>query len=409
MTIPTTSIVILTRNELEYTRQCIEGIAQTTPEPHELVLVDNGSTDGTVEYLRSIPGAIVIENGRNLGFGGGCNVGIAASSGERILLLNNDVVPTSGWLAELHAALDSGPQVGLAGPRSNRIVGVQVVDEVGYDQESLDGLDAWAATWRTQQSGRLTAIPRLVGFCILMERAVIERIGGFDLRYGLGNFEDDDLCLRAGVAGFECRIAHGSFIHHYGSRTFAGEGIDHAATILENYRRFAAAWQLSQEELDAETFGYPAERLVASTSFDPRRHFAPLVGVVDDAARVALDDRRTRVVLACCDRLDPTATQDVLRAVCERFGPNDDVTVVVRIDPRDGASPRLLDSVADAVGDEHLPDIMVVEASDEDDRPALRAADEVVVHGRWGAARRLIAEHLGVACVTPRQLRDQTG
>lgn len=409
MTTPTTSIVILTRNELEYTTQCIEGIARTTPQPHELVLVDNGSTDGTLEYLRSIPDAVVIDNGRNLGFGGGCNLGIAASSGERILLLNNDVVPTDGWLEELHAGLDSDPRVGLVGPRSNHIVGVQVVDEVGYDQDSLDGLDAWAATWRATQAGRLTSIPRLVGFCILMERAVVDRIGGFDLRYGLGNFEDDDLCLRAAVAGYECRIAHGSFVHHYGSRTFAGEGIDHTASIVENYVRFAEAWRLTPDELDPTTHGYPAARLVSSTTFDPQRHFAPLVGVADDARRAQLDGHRGTVVLACCDRLDPSATTDVLGSALERFGPGDDVTVVVRIDPRDVAAADLLDEIADRVGDASLPDIVVIEASDEDDRPVLRAADQVIVHGRFGPARRLLAEHLGVACVTPEQLRTQTG
>ncbi len=409
MTTPTTSIVILTRNELEYTRRCIEGIARTTPEPHELVLVDNGSTDGTLEYLRSIPGAIVVENGRNLGFGGGCNIGIAASCGDRILLLNNDVVPSAGWLAELHAALDSSPRVGLAGPRSNRIVGVQVVEEVGYDQDSLDGLDSWAGRWRAAETGRLTAIPRLVGFCILMERAVVERIGGFDLRYGLGNFEDDDLCLRAGVAGFECRIAHGAFLHHYGSRTFAGEGIDHTASIVENYARFAAAWRLTPEELDPATHGYPADRLVSSTAFDPQRHFAPLVGSAEDAERVELDGRRGRVVLVCCDRLDPAATAEVLHAACASFGPHDDVTIVVRIDPRDATSPVLLDDAADEVGDDRLPDIVVVPSSDEDDRPVLRIADEVVVHGRFGPARRLLADHLGVTCVTPEQLAGQRG
>ncbi len=104
---PTTSIVILTRNQLEYTKLCVEGIARTTPEPHELVFVDNASTDGTLEYLRSIEGAVVIDNDANLGFGGACNQGMAVASGDRILLLNNDVVPTAGWLAALHDALDS--------------------------------------------------------------------------------------------------------------------------------------------------------------------------------------------------------------------------------------------------------------------------------------------------------------
>ena len=401
---PMTSIVILTRNQLEYTRQCIEGIARTTSEPHELVLVDNGSTDGTVEYLRSIPGAVVIENGRNLGFGGGCNLGIAASIGERVLLLNNDVVPTAGWLAELHATLDASPSIGIAGPRTNRIVGTQQVDGVGYDEETLDGLDAWAARWHAEHRGQATPLLRLVGFCLLVERAVIERIGGFDLRYELGNFEDDDLCLRAAIAGFDLGVAHGSFVHHFGSRTFAGERIDQSASISENYVRFAESWQLSPDEIDARTKGYPAERLVQSTTFSPERHHAPLVGVPDRHERLEVAEARGTVLLVCCDRLDPAATERVLRGALDAVGPADDVTVAVRIDPRDTTSATALDAAADAVGDDALPDIVVVAASDEDYRPALRAADIVVVDGRMAAARRLLAAQLGVTAVSPREL-----
>src|SRR5688572_20867582 len=116
---PLTSIVILTRNELEYTQRCVASIVARTEEPYALIFVDNGSTDGTVEYLRSLDGAVVVVNDANLGFGAGCNQGIARSRGERILLLNNDTVVTDGWLAAMHDALDADPAVGVAGPRSN--------------------------------------------------------------------------------------------------------------------------------------------------------------------------------------------------------------------------------------------------------------------------------------------------
>ncbi|MCB0878089.1 MAG: glycosyltransferase family 2 protein [Thermoleophilia bacterium] len=394
---PSTSFVILTRNQLDYTRRCVEGIQRHTPEPHELVFVDNASTDGTLEYLRSIPDAIVIDNDENHGFGGGCNQGMAASTGDRILLLNNDVVPTHGWLGALHDAIDADPHVSLAGPRTNRIAGTQQVDDVGYDQESLAGLDEWAQEWTTARRGRRTPILRLVGFCILMERAVVDRIGGFDLRYEIGNFEDDDLCLRAGVAGFGCSVAEDSFIHHFGSRTFAGENIDFTSRMAENYRRFMDAWGMTSADLDPETLAYPVQRLVTQTSFDRDRHFAPLVGVPDLGARVAIDGARDSVCVVCCDRIDPAGTRDALDEAFDAHAGREDVTVVVRIDPRDRSSMQLLEQSADAHDAAGLPDVVVVQARDDDDRPVLRVADEVVVAGRQAWARSLLARRMGVA------------
>jgi GT2 family glycosyltransferase len=390
---PTTSIVILTRNQLGYTQRCVDAIARRTPEPHELVFVDNGSTDGTLAYLRSIEGALVIDNDRNVGFGGACNQGIASSTGERILLLNNDVVPTHGWLAALHDALDESADTGLAGPRTNRIAGPQQVDEVGYDEESLAGLGEWAQDWCDSHRGIRTPLPRLVGFCILLERAVVERIGGFDLRYAVGNFEDDDLCLRAAVAGFRGVVAEDSFIHHFGSRTFVGEGLDHTAHMAENYRRFAAAWQLGDA---ATATGYSPAAAIESSQFEPERHHAPLVAVDSSSERIELGDVRSRIVAVCCDRWDPTGTRAALDEALATWGPVDDVTVLVRIDPRDRESVRLLESVADARESEGLPDLVVVQAPELDDRIVLRRVDEVVVAGRTAWSRALLARRLGV-------------
>lgn len=395
MSTPTTSIVILTRNQLEHTRACVASIGRHTPEPIELVFVDNGSTDDTLEFLRSIDGAVVIDNDRNLGFGAGCNQGIAASTGERVLLLNNDVVVTDGWLSSLHGALDRRPDAGIAGPRSNRVAGVQQVDDVGYDVASLEGLDAWAAAWRDAHAGDATDVARLVGFCLLVERGVIDRIGGFDLRYGLGNFEDDDFCLRAGVAGFRCVIAQDSWVHHVGSRTFVGEGIDYAASMGENLRRFAAAWRIADGELDTSTGAYRPGAIVARTTYDAARHYAPLVAVRDEGARLELQDARGRVLALCCDRLEPDATRHALEVALESLGPDDDITLAIRISPRDDKSMALLEAAADRVGDDALPDITVVEATDEHDGPLLRRADTVLTWGRQAAAQAALARHVG--------------
>jgi len=394
---PTTSIVLLVRNQLDCTRACVESIRRCTPEPYELVFVDNGSTDGTAEWLRTLDDAFVVTNEENLGFGAGCNQGIAASTGERILLLNNDVVVTEGWLGALHDALDSGEDVGLAGPRTDNIAGSQRVEEVGYDRDTLEGLDSWAARWCVDHAGQRTDTNRLVGFCILLERAVVERIGGFDLRYGLGNFEDDDLCLRARVAGFRCVVAHDSFMHHVGSRTFAGEGIDHGATMAENLERFAAAWRMRPEEFDGAS--YQAGAIVARTDFDPARHFAPPVAGTTDDAKIALDGARSTVVAVGCERFDPDGTRTMLETALRRWGPGDDVTVLVRIDPRDRTSSPLLEAVADEVGEDALPDVVVAIHEDGDDDALLACCDLLVTAGRFAWTRRLLAARAGVEVV----------
>ena len=396
MSVPTTSIVILVRNGLELTRACVESIRRCTPEPYELVFVDNGSSDGTPDYLASLDDAFVITNDANVGFGAGCNQGIAASTGDRILLLNNDVVVTPGWLAALHRTLDESPTVGMAGPRSNRIVGVQQVDAIGYDPRSLDGLAAWATSWTQAHAGQRTRIGRLIGFCILMERSVVERIGGFDLRFGLGNFEDDDLCMRACVAGFTPTIAHDSFIHHHGSSTFTAERIDYLAAMRANFERFVQTWGIRPTEIDAHgSYDFPG--VAARTAFDPVRHVASLVVAADTGATLAVGASRGTVVALGCERFDPDTTQSLLAHALRTWGPADDVTVLVRIDPRDRHAPSLLDAAADDIGDANLPDIVVVHADDSNDAPLLRAADRLLVGGRFAWARAHTAQRAGVA------------
>ena len=121
--VPLTSIIILTHKQLELTKQCLQSIETHTPESHEIIIVDNASTDGTLDYLRRYESAHsnvhVIANKENLGFAGGNNQGLALSKGEYVLLLNNDTVVTDGWLSRMLATLMNHPEAGLVGPMSN--------------------------------------------------------------------------------------------------------------------------------------------------------------------------------------------------------------------------------------------------------------------------------------------------
>jgi FkbM family methyltransferase len=234
-----TSIIIATHNELAYTRLCLDSVRQYTDEPYELIVVDNGSADGTVEYLRSCPDVMLLINAENRGFPAAVNQGLRVAGGRQILLLNNDTVVTTGWLTRMLQALATDPAVGLVGPCSNRVSGEQQV-AVNYDD--LAGLDAFAWEWGQANRGQLRATDRLVGFCLLIRRAVVEKVGMLDERFGVGCFEDDDYCLRASRAGFRAVIARDAFVHHFAGRTFVGSGVDFAALIATNERLFREKW-----------------------------------------------------------------------------------------------------------------------------------------------------------------------
>jgi GT2 family glycosyltransferase len=115
---------------------------------------------------------------------------------------------------------------------------------LGAPYRDVQDVHAFARRWRDEHRGQWFAVPKLSGFCLLMKRAVYTQIGGLDERFGLGFFDDDDLAERARRAGFELAVAHDLFVHHFGSRTFVGNGIDAGKLLGENARRFADKWGL---------------------------------------------------------------------------------------------------------------------------------------------------------------------
>lgn len=122
-----TSIILLTYNELAYTQACIESIRRNTAQPYELIVVDNGSADGTRAWLAQQPDIQLIANETNLGFAKGANQGLQTATGVNLLLLNNDTVVTAGWLRRLLTHLHAAPSVGLVGPVSNCVSGPQQI------------------------------------------------------------------------------------------------------------------------------------------------------------------------------------------------------------------------------------------------------------------------------------------
>ncbi|MGH9069525.1 MAG: glycosyltransferase, partial [Acidimicrobiales bacterium] len=161
--------------------------------------------------------------------------GAAVARGEVVVFLNNDTVPVGRWLTEMLAGFSDPGVVGV-GPRSNFVSGPQLCAEARYTKVSE--LRSFERAWRADHAGVMTDMDRLVGFCVAVRREAFEAAGGFDESYGIGGYEDDDLCRRLRAAGGRLVMADAAFVHHEGHATFDANHLDWAAIEVANRDRF---------------------------------------------------------------------------------------------------------------------------------------------------------------------------
>lgn len=252
-----TSIIILCYNGLHLTRMCLESIEKFTPEPHEIILVDNGSKDGTTDFLKGYAEkhshVKLIMNTENKGYAAGNNQAISMAQGSYIVLLNNDVVVTEGWLGRMIDHMGSHKDIGMVGPVTNSVSGIQLIPNVPYGN-NLEQMHKFARELSQRNRGRTEPSLRLVGYCLLVKKEVLDIVGGLDEGYKTGNFEDDDLCLRSSIAGYRNIVAKDVFVHHFGSMTFKENAIDHSKTMDENRAYFLRKWEGLVEMLENNIF-----------------------------------------------------------------------------------------------------------------------------------------------------------
>ncbi len=235
-----TSIVILTYNKLEYTKQCIASIRRyTRQENYELIVVDNHSTDGTVEWLEEQQDIRKIYNKDNLGFPKGCNQGIEVAAGDNVLLLNNDTVVTRSWLRNLLKCLYSNPEVGAVGAITNNCSYYQAIQ---VDYHSMAEMQKFALLNNLSNPAKWERRLKLVGFCLLMKKQVIDKIGLLDERFTPGNFEDDDYSVRIRRAGYELLLCRDVFIHHFGGTSFQDRPAEYTQLLRDNGNKFKEKW-----------------------------------------------------------------------------------------------------------------------------------------------------------------------
>ena len=243
---PLVSVVVVTYNNLEMNRQCLESLFGQTGWPNiEVFVVDNASSDGTREYLleaeRLYPDLRVMINESNIGFAAANNLALRRARGEFLVLLNNDTVVARGWLSALLRHLSARPDIGMIGPVTNAI-GNEARVEVGYDR--VEDMSAWATAYTRAHEDELFEIPMLAMFCVAMRRQVFEKVGPLDERFGIGMFEDDDYAVRMKKAGYRIICTRDSFVHHWMKASFRKMPDGEYRDLFERNRRlFEEKWE----------------------------------------------------------------------------------------------------------------------------------------------------------------------
>jgi GT2 family glycosyltransferase len=216
-------------------RACLLSLGRQTGVPFETIVVDNGSTDGSADLAESEFGAHVIRNNDNRGFCAANNQGIVAAKGDFIALLNNDAEAEPGWLAALHAACSSAPDVGMAASK------VLVWEEPGRIDKAghlifPDGQNRGRGTGSLDrgQFDREEEVLWPDGCAAMYRKAMLNQIGGFDedfFAYG----DDAELGLRARIAGWRCIYTPRAVVRHHRGATM-GKGSPQRLELIERNR-----------------------------------------------------------------------------------------------------------------------------------------------------------------------------
>lgn len=233
---PIVSIIVLNWNGKDYTKQCIESIAKhTARKKYELIVVDNGSNDGSIEILEKMKNKklvdTVILNSANIGFSGANNQGMKIAKGEYIFLLNNDTLLEKNWLEKMVAIAESHPKIGVVGPnlppkKASKIVfGGGFIDDSGIARHSYNKQEHDA-----EQVG---------GGAFLIKRALFDKIGFLDNGFNPIYFEESDYCARTLKAGYRIVFSPKISIIHFGSEIVKKQPSKWAyVTLNKNRLRF---------------------------------------------------------------------------------------------------------------------------------------------------------------------------
>lgn len=235
------SIIIVGFNNFDTTTgPCLESLlADPDNVRHEIIVVDNCSTDGSGEKLAAFaalhPQVRPVRNTANRGYAGGNNDGAALARHGIIVLLNSDTLVPPGAMTRLAAIIGQQQQPVMLGPVTNQAGNEQKIHTVSG---TVDGVLAEGEKWRDNAGGVLYPSPRLDFFCVAVPVAVYRQLGGLDEGFGCGYYEDTDFSIRAAQEGVSMLMTEDVFVYHRAGASFSSVGGKNVHGLMrENKKR----------------------------------------------------------------------------------------------------------------------------------------------------------------------------
>lgn len=297
------TFVLVSYGGQEMITRCLRLLRTHVDQPYRVVIVDSASPDGTGDWLTANvtdTNTTVLRMAENLGFGAGCNLGIAHADTEFVCLLNADVEVTAGWLAPLLAFLDDNDQVAAVAPLMTNVDGS--VQESG----SLIGGDGWCRAWDDDATARIAReVDYASAACLVLRRAAVNEVGGFSPDYEIAYFEDVDLAMALRARGWQTWVLPTVSVRHIRHGSSSSGRAEELMRL--NHATFCRRWpaELSRRPPTVGLEDRPHRRWLL------RDHLAPYrVLLIDD--RVPHFDRgsgdpRTLAVLDAWRAADPRA------------------------------------------------------------------------------------------------------
>jgi GT2 family glycosyltransferase len=211
---PRVSVIIVNTNELHHLRKCLPAVTRQSYPDYEVIVVDNASTDGSLEFIeREFPAVRIVRSSTNIGYTGANNLGFQASNAAYLAVLNPDTEVDEDWLGELVGALEARPDVGLATSKILLMDQPDVINACG-NVISVAGLTFCRGIGRpANEFSRVEEVPAVSGAAFLIRRSTLQEIGPFDADFFI-YLEETDLSLRALLAGYKCLYVPTSKLYH---------------------------------------------------------------------------------------------------------------------------------------------------------------------------------------------------
>lgn len=242
MASPLVSVIVVNWNRRDLLRACLASLESQNFRDFEIIVVDNGSSDGSLELLRSAAFERIqtIKNAENRGFCAANNQGIRAARGEFIALLNNDAEADPGWLEELLAAVCDAPDVGMVASKILTYEDRSVIDKAGH-LIYLDGQNRGRGTGEPDrgQFDRVEETAWPDGCAALYRRSLFDQVGSFDEDF-FAYADDAELGLRARIAGWRCLYIPTAVVYHHTGSTL-GRYSAQRLFLIERNRLWLAA------------------------------------------------------------------------------------------------------------------------------------------------------------------------